>query len=105
MPKLCFTSLLPCFKVKFGVKVKGQSQLNISRSWSAFWRTARLCQVQQRAIEVITSLEVFLCVSVISGRMLTFNVSDTRVSVRLRCRLCTMIRCKMETPAWALELF
>ena len=30
---------------------------------------ARLCRVQQRAIGVITSLEMFICVSVISRRM------------------------------------
>ncbi len=34
----CFTSLLPCWKVKVGVKVKGQAQGHGSRSSS--WRAA-----------------------------------------------------------------
>ncbi len=69
MPKIvflrhCYLDLRSMSKVR--VKVKGEGQLfGAQRSILG----ARLCRVQQRAIGVITSLQVFVYVSVISGHM------------------------------------
>ena len=64
MPKNCvFAWLLPCFKGKVTGWAEGQGQGQISGVQRSKLG-ARLCQVQQRAITVITSRR---CLSVISG--------------------------------------
>ncbi len=64
---MCFTSLLPCFKVKVKVMVQGQ------RSRSTFWRAA--VDIRGSALPSAAKskrshyqFEVFVCVSLISGR-------------------------------------
>ncbi len=66
---MCFTSLLPCFKDKVkgrgqgqrsGSRVKAKSQGQISGTQQSILG-ARLCRLQQRAIEVMSSLR---CLSV-----------------------------------------
>ncbi len=77
MPKIvflhhCYLALRSGSRSKVGVKVTGQGHRSRSKDKVQLFILlvgARLCQVQQRAIGVITSLEVFVCVSVISGRV------------------------------------